>query len=444
MPRLLIVLSLLLILAVPAAADAKVRKGPSGSAFYKPPKPLPGGKHGALIWARKQTGAAALKGGAGNRLILYRSTGADGKATAVSGAVAIPKGKAPKGGWPVITWAHGTTGIADQCAPSRDGANQLSSYAYPLLQRWLKAGYAVVRTDYTGLGTPGDHPYLIGRPEGESVLDAVRAARSLDKRLGKRVAIAGHSQGGQAALFAASLAPKYTPDLKIRGTVAFAPVSHLSEQTALLPGLKSPSGLSGLVAMILRGIDIARPSLNVAGMLNDPAAALYPTTLTQCLGKLSSTSSFGVDRPGRPDPAGHRPRSRHHRAVPARRPGGPADPHAAADPAGDRRPDRVPDVHRPDGRRLQAARRQGDLQDLPGRRPRRGGQGRALRGRRDEVHPRPLALMPRQFDEANAWDRFLRRFAATGPGSWLFTRTLDHSTTGRSAPRGASTCSRAC
>ena len=282
---------------MPAAADAKVRKGPSGSAFYKPPKPLPGGKHGALIWARKQTGAAALKGGAGNRLILYRSTGADGKATAVSGAVAIPKGKAPKGGWPVITWAHGTTGIADQCAPSRDGANQLSSYAYPLLQRWLKAGYAVVRTDYTGLGTPGDHPYLIGRPEGESVLDAVRAARSLDKRLGKRVAIAGHSQGGQAALFAAALAPKYTPDLKIRGTVAFAPVSHLSEQTALLPGLKSPSGLSGLVAMILRGIDIARPSLNVAGMLNDPAAALYPTTLTQCLGKLSSTSSFGSIAP---------------------------------------------------------------------------------------------------------------------------------------------------
>jgi pimeloyl-ACP methyl ester carboxylesterase len=297
MRRLAIFLSLLLLLAVPAAADAKVRKGPSGLAFYKPPKPLPGGKHGALIWARKLSGGAALKGGASNKLILYRSTGVDGKATAVSGSVAIPKGKAPKGGWPVITWAHGTTGIADQCAPSRDGANKLSSYAYPLLQRWLKAGYAVVRTDYTGLGTPGDHPFLIGRPEGESVLDAVRAARSLDKRLGKRVAIAGHSQGGQAALFAASLAPKYTPDLKIRGTVAFAPVSHLSEQTALLPGLKSPSGLSGLVAMILRGIDIARPSLNVAGMLNDPAAALYPTTLTECLGKLASTSSFGAIAP---------------------------------------------------------------------------------------------------------------------------------------------------
>ena len=85
---------------------------------------MPAGKHGALIWARKQTGAAALKGGAGNRLILYRSTGADGKATAVSGAVAIPKGKAPKGGWPVITWAHGTTGIADSARPRETPAHQ--------------------------------------------------------------------------------------------------------------------------------------------------------------------------------------------------------------------------------------------------------------------------------------------------------------------------------
>src|SRR3954451_17425441 len=162
MPRLALVLALLLLAALPAAADAKVRKGPSGAAFYKPPKHLPGKGHGGLIWARGQSGAAALKGAGSNRLILYRSTGVKGKAVAVSGAVAIPKGKAPKGGWPVVSWAHGTTGIADSCAPSRDGANPLSSYAYPLLQRWLKAGYAVVRTDYEGLGAPGAHPYLIG------------------------------------------------------------------------------------------------------------------------------------------------------------------------------------------------------------------------------------------------------------------------------------------
>ena len=110
------------------------------------------------------------------------------------------------------------------------------NYAYPLLQRWLKAGYAVVRTDYEGLGTPGEHPYLIGRSEGYSMLDMVRAARKLDKHLGKQVIISGHSQGGQSALFAASLAPKWTPELKVRGTVALAPVSHLAEQLPLLGG----------------------------------------------------------------------------------------------------------------------------------------------------------------------------------------------------------------
>ena len=210
MSRLALVLSLLLLAALPATAPAKVRKGPGGTAFYKPPSHLSGSGHGGLIWARKLSGKAALHGASSNRLVLYRSTGVKGKAVAVSGTVSVPKGHAPKGGWPVITWGHGTTGIADACAPSRDGASNpahtLISYAYPLLQRWLKAGYAVVRTDYEGLGTPGDHPFLIGRSEGYSMLDAVRAARKLDKTLGRRVVIAGHSQGGQAALWAASLA----------------------------------------------------------------------------------------------------------------------------------------------------------------------------------------------------------------------------------------------
>jgi pimeloyl-ACP methyl ester carboxylesterase len=292
--RLAIVLSLLLLTAaLPAAAEAKVRKGPGGVAFYTPPKPLPAGKHGALVWSRKLSGAAALKGGAGNRLLLYRSTSATGKAVAVSGTLTVPKGKAPKGGWPVISWAHGTTGIADQCAPSRQGSEAIVNYANPLLQRWLKAGYAVVRTDYEGLGTPGAHPYLIGRSEGHSVLDAVRAARKLDTRIGKRVVLAGHSQGGQSVLWAASLAPKYTPDLEVRGTVALAPASHLAEQSTAILALHSPSGLSGLVSMILRGVDVGRPSAGVSGLLSDRAAALYPQTLTQCLGALASPSSFG-------------------------------------------------------------------------------------------------------------------------------------------------------
>ena len=291
MPRLALLLSLLMLAALPAAAGAKVRKGPAGAAFYTaPPRALVGGADGSLIWARKLTGTAAIAGGGGNRLLLYRSTGVSGRRTAVSGALAIPNGRPPKGGWPLITWAHGTTGIADACAPSRSGAS-----APPLLARWLDAGYAVVRTDYEGLGTRGDHPYLNGRSEGAAVLDAARAARKLDRRIGKRVVIAGHSQGGQAALWAASMAPSYAGDLKLRGTVAFAPVSHLAEQTAVLPGLTAPSPLSGLVALILRGIDIARPELGVPGALSDAAAPLYPRTLTECLGAL--TASYGALAP---------------------------------------------------------------------------------------------------------------------------------------------------
>jgi pimeloyl-ACP methyl ester carboxylesterase len=279
-----------LVAAAPAAAE--VRTAPGGDAFYAAPSPLPAGRHGGLIWARGLSGPGVLKGARSNRLLLYRSTSVNGAPTAVSGMVEVPKGRAPAGGWPVIAWAHGTTGIADQCAPSRSAVDL--GYDHPLMQRWLKAGYAVVRTDYEGLGTPGAvHPYLVGVSEGRSVLDAVLAARALDPRIGREVVIAGHSQGGHAALWAAALAPRWTPGLKIRGTVAFAPASHVGEQAQLLRSLTTPSGLSGLAALILRGIDVADPGLHIASLLTPEAAALWPQVDTACLPALEASTSFG-------------------------------------------------------------------------------------------------------------------------------------------------------
>jgi pimeloyl-ACP methyl ester carboxylesterase len=294
-PTLLLVMLTLLIPAAPAMAAKKVRKAPGGLAFYKPPSKL-GSKHGDAIWARTLKGAGALKSAKSNRLILYRSQRANGKATAVSGAVSVPKGKAPKKGWPVITYAHGTTGIADQCAPTRDPKDSLTSYAYPLLNRWLKAGYAVVRTDYTGLGTPGDHLYLNGLEEGRSTLDIVRAAHRLDKRLDlKRVLISGHSQGGHAALWAASLAPEYAPDVKVRGTVAFAPASHIADQAGLLRSVNAAiPGLDAIVGMISRSTDEANPSLGLSSGFGPEAAGVYPQTLTKCYGELEDASSWGA------------------------------------------------------------------------------------------------------------------------------------------------------
>jgi pimeloyl-ACP methyl ester carboxylesterase len=299
--RLLVVLAALLLAGAPAA-EAEVRKGPGGLAFYSPPKRLVAGSNGTLVWARKLTGTPALKGAGSNRLLLYRTAGKGADAPSLSsGTLAVPKGRPPKGGWPVISWAHGTTGIADRCAPSRDSASNpahgLIDSAYPLLRRWLKAGFAVVRTDYSGLGTPGDHEYLNGYGEAYSVLDAVVAARRLDKRLSTRVVLAGHSQGGQSVLWAAAKAPGYAPGLRIRGTLALAPVSHLEEQAARLPGLTAPSGLSGLIAMILRGLDLGDQRLGVSAALGERAAQLYPQTLTECLPALTAASSFGALAP---------------------------------------------------------------------------------------------------------------------------------------------------
>ena len=297
--RLVVLLTLaLLIPAAPATAAKKIRKGPAGTAFYSPPSKLPGSKHGDAVWVRKQTGPAALKSAKSNRLLLYRSTGVDGKPIAVSGTVSIPRGKTPKGGWPVVTYGHGTTGIADACTPSRDAASNPAhsyiAYAYPLMNRWLKAGFAVVRTDYQGLGTPGDHLFLNGEEEGRAMLDMVRAARKLDGSLGKRFAITGHSQGGHAALWAASLSPSWTPELKLRGTVAFAPASHLGEQASLLPNIDAPlGGLGAFGAMVLRAVDDANPQLGLSAGLSDAALALYPQTRTACLGALAKPASFG-------------------------------------------------------------------------------------------------------------------------------------------------------
>jgi pimeloyl-ACP methyl ester carboxylesterase len=216
---------------------------------------------------------------------------------AVSGSVSVPKGKAPKGGWPVISYAHGTTGVADSCAPSRVTASSpvagYVNYINPEFEDWIDAGYAVVRTDYQGLGTPGDHPYLVGSAEGRGVLDIVSAARQLDPDIGKSYLIAGHSQGGHAALFAAGEANDYSPQLKLKGTVAYAPASHLLEQAEALPALTTPSSLSALAALIVKGASTVTPTVNVPQLLNDEPLALFPQVDQTCLPQLGASDSFG-------------------------------------------------------------------------------------------------------------------------------------------------------
>ena len=296
-------LALLACLIANQSAEAKpwkVRKAPAGLAFYKPPKQLPP-QHGKLIWSRKANSTVSLTSGAWTRNVLYTSKSLTGKRIGVSGSVTVPKTPPPPGGWPVITYAHGTVGIADVCAPSRNTPNGPAdayiTYTNDQLNEWLEAGYAVLRTDYEGLGTPGVHPYLIGRSEGRGVLDIVRAARVLSPKIGNRFLIAGHSQGGHAALFAGGQARTWTPELNLQGIVAYAPASQLEQQAQLLQALDQPSPASGLAALIVRGASVAPNPIDPETLLSDTALPYFPNTLSQCIGELIEPDNFGGQAP---------------------------------------------------------------------------------------------------------------------------------------------------
>jgi pimeloyl-ACP methyl ester carboxylesterase len=290
MARIALLCVAALVAAAPAA-NAAVPKAPSGLKLYKPPKNLKSYEHGDLIWARKA--ANPLPQAGRTWVLLYRSTSVRGKAIGVSGFLVLPKGKPPKRGWPVVSWAHGTTGIADSCAPSRDPDGPYTAYVARQFGAWLKAGYAIASTDYEGLGTPGVHPYLVGRSEGRGVVDIVSASRQIDRRLARRYVIAGHSQGGHAALFAAALAPKWAPELRLRGVAAYAPASHLELLSLALPTFTTPSGLSGLAALVLRGVSSAYPQIKPSRIASDRALALLPRVDKVCLGELNAPSAFG-------------------------------------------------------------------------------------------------------------------------------------------------------
>lgn len=154
---------------------------------------------------------------------MYLSESVAGEPIVVTGVASVPDAPAPDEGRNLITLGHGTAGLGDSCAPSKKKALELV----------LAAGFAsersiVVATDYEGLGSPGRHPYLVGESEGRGMVDAALAARQLPRAdAGERFAIAGYSQGGHAALWAAQVAPTWAPELQLVGSFSGSPVSDL-------------------------------------------------------------------------------------------------------------------------------------------------------------------------------------------------------------------------
>ena len=214
--------------------------------FYDVPSPLPAGAPGEII--RSEAITPSRLNGSLYR-VMYHSRSATGADIAVTGMVALPGGPPPVGGFPVISWAHVTTGMADGCAPSLGGASK-----FPNANTLLGQGWAVVATDYEGMGTPGVHPYLVGDSEAHAEIDIVRAARSLFAgQLSRQYVIWGHSQGGHAAAYGALVAAGYAPELDPVGAVASAPPAVFGAYYSVLKGTSG----QGYLLMILVGINAA-------------------------------------------------------------------------------------------------------------------------------------------------------------------------------------------
>ena len=233
------------------------------------------GEHGDVIRVRTISGPAALESAAACELVIYQSTRvSDGAPIGVSGIIAMPQGDPPAGGWSVVSWSHGTVGVADRGAPSLDSEEladmsdptdppmtihrKINAAPHVLLNEFLNRGWVVVMTDYEGLGTRGPHPYLFGTSEGRGVLDIVRAARAVHNRdrpvgqeiISRRFVIVGHSQGGQAALFAAHLPKTWTAELTLLAVAAIAPASA-QERLLLLSLLPAAPNLAFLPLAIV-------------------------------------------------------------------------------------------------------------------------------------------------------------------------------------------------
>ncbi|SEC15452.1 alpha/beta hydrolase family protein [Rhodococcus koreensis] len=261
---------------------------------------------GQLLSARSVDDGPALPSAGRNEVITYASQDGNGDPVVVSGTVSIPRTPAPEGGYPVISWAHGTTGVADACAPSADfaggPAHSYLSGVNASLDDWVAKGYAVVSTDYQGLGTPGIHPYINGDTEANAVVDIVRAARDVDPAVGSTWFVIGHSQGGQAALFTAAQAGERAPELHLGGAVAIAPGNGLDQTPQYFrSGVPGIEAAEAFLPLILLGAQAADPAIDPSALLTEQAQPLLTAARTGCIDDIRKVPPVPAGQVFRPD-----------------------------------------------------------------------------------------------------------------------------------------------
>lgn len=243
--------------------------------FYTPPAPLEG-EPGDLLRVEPLgidvDGAESLR-------ILYLTELDNGDLAAASGMAFIPTAPSPQAPRPVIAWTHGTVGEGDACAPSRtaDPTSQLTQF----LPSMIQLGWALVATDYTGLGTPGVQAYLLKDQEVRDTVNSVRALQQIpNSNVGSRYAVFGHSQGGHTALWTGHLSKEFAPELDLLAVAAAAPAAELTQIMS-----KQWDTLVGWVigAEVMRSWPLRYPDLPVNEILTSPAQKNYDRLAQECI-----------------------------------------------------------------------------------------------------------------------------------------------------------------
>jgi len=269
-------------------AGGSILLGPAGEAGARPSTGGPGALVAAAplkhrLWIPKTTRAAFR--------LKYVTTNARGKRALSTGMLFLPKGKPPRGGWPVISWAHGTSGLGDACAPSLVGP-ALPRRDRPYLANWMREGYAIVASDYAGLGTPGLMAYLHGRSEAHNIVDVVKAGRTYARRLSptsrlaRKWVVIGQSQGAGAAIYTARYATRFGGrGLDYRGAVGTGTPAYIENVvTQLAPGFPDLSpGLTAYMAYILAGMRWTHPDLGIDGLLTTTGREYVELAETRCV-----------------------------------------------------------------------------------------------------------------------------------------------------------------
>lgn len=264
-----------------AAAEAAPNWSGLDARFYAGDIPAPG----TLITSVPLDPALSVSGAGESFRILYATLNQHNQPAVSTAAVFVPHGQPIPGGWPVIAWAHGTVGLGDDCTPS---AQPRSSRDNEYLSHWLDQGYAVVGTDYAGLGTPGLMSYLNSVTEAHSVVDSVRAVHQMGLALSPKWAVVGQSQGGGAAVNSAWWANRLTAGtgLDYRGVVATGTPANMErvigEAGPDMPARPTPPAAISYSSFLLAAVREAYPAIGVNTVLSPRGRELADLAETLC------------------------------------------------------------------------------------------------------------------------------------------------------------------